>query len=399
MYFSVVIPVYNRSKELIRALRSLARQTIKNFEVIVVDDGSVEKIAEEIRKVVSEAGELNIQLLRHDKNINGAAARNTGISKAQGEFILFLDSDDTWQESKLAKIQEAIKAYKGDKNNVVFHHPYQNFRAGKLEAAFPVVAKKEDESVAYYSFVINQIGGLQSSTLCVSASLCKRVGFDPSLKGHQDWDFCLRLEAAHAQFFFLEEALSVRYLGDNHSVAASLNWQFSLEFLRKRQRHFSKTAKVGYLQNIIARKAIYNDQSRELLLNFIALRMGILGAAMWPFWRTVIKERTRARLRYRQFIYSLSPGIKNLILWGKNNYSQKFILHASATFNVLCIIDRNAEADEKFFGVDVLAIHRVEEHTWKMCDAVVLMTDNHSGSMKKDLAQVRPEMSPFVYQY
>jgi len=97
---SVVIPVFNRSDTLRRAITSVYAQTFPNYELIIVDDGSGEPIADHIVDVLSQA---NTRLLRHDTNRGAAAARNTGARAAQGRYIAFLDSDDEWHSDKLAR--------------------------------------------------------------------------------------------------------------------------------------------------------------------------------------------------------------------------------------------------------------------------------------------------------
>jgi glycosyltransferase involved in cell wall biosynthesis len=101
---SVIIPTYNRSHVLGRAVRSVLSQTYQDFELIVVDDGSSDATVE----VVSGFADPRIRCLRHEKNRGAAAARNSGIKAARGEYIAFLDSDDEWLPEKLQKQVEAL---------------------------------------------------------------------------------------------------------------------------------------------------------------------------------------------------------------------------------------------------------------------------------------------------
>jgi glycosyltransferase involved in cell wall biosynthesis len=94
---SVVIPLYNRAHTIERALSSVERQSFGDLEIIVVDDASQDGGAEKI------AGrDPRIRILRHEANRGAAAARNTGIGAARGEYVAFLDSDDEWLPRKLA---------------------------------------------------------------------------------------------------------------------------------------------------------------------------------------------------------------------------------------------------------------------------------------------------------
>ena len=92
---SVVIPVHNGEKYLQETIRSVLNQTLKPFEIIVVDDGSTDKSIK-----ITESFAPHINLIKN-KNNGAASARNTGILKSKGEFLAFLDADDLWLPKKL----------------------------------------------------------------------------------------------------------------------------------------------------------------------------------------------------------------------------------------------------------------------------------------------------------
>src|SRR6187402_5348 len=91
LFFSIIVPTYNRSGFIKDTIYSLVGQTFKNFEVIVVDDGSTDNTAEIIKEL-----QLTDERIKYFYKTNGerGAARNYGIKKAQGGYITFLDSDD-----------------------------------------------------------------------------------------------------------------------------------------------------------------------------------------------------------------------------------------------------------------------------------------------------------------
>jgi glycosyltransferase involved in cell wall biosynthesis len=101
---SVVIPVYNRGDLLRRALASVASQSWRPIEAVVVDDGS----AEDIGAVVAEFG--GVARLVRQANLGVTAARNRGLQEARGEFIAFLDSDDWWDPSKISAQVALLRA-------------------------------------------------------------------------------------------------------------------------------------------------------------------------------------------------------------------------------------------------------------------------------------------------
>ena len=97
MKVSVIIPTYNRSSVLSRAIDSVLRQSFKDFELIVVDDGSTDNTKELIEKYSDQITYI------YQDNKGVSAARNKGLEHAKGEWIAFLDSDDEWKKKKLEK--------------------------------------------------------------------------------------------------------------------------------------------------------------------------------------------------------------------------------------------------------------------------------------------------------
>lgn len=102
---SVIIPVYNREHCVRRAIDSVLAQTQKNFEIVVVDDGSQDSSVE-ILKTYGDAIRLICQ-----KNAGASAARNAGIRAARGQWIAFLDSDDEWRPGKLECQLQLLEKY------------------------------------------------------------------------------------------------------------------------------------------------------------------------------------------------------------------------------------------------------------------------------------------------
>ena len=94
---SVIIPTYNRADLVRQAVASVKAQTFRDFEIVVVDDGGTDGTCE----VLSAGRELRV--LRHPDRRGVAAARNTGVAAARGEWLAFLDSDDLWLPDKLAR--------------------------------------------------------------------------------------------------------------------------------------------------------------------------------------------------------------------------------------------------------------------------------------------------------
>ncbi|WP_162878654.1 glycosyltransferase family 2 protein [Peribacillus butanolivorans] len=106
MQFTVVIPLYNKEKHIIRAIKSVLQQTHNDFEIIVVNDGSIDSSVEQVKKI----GDSKIKLIQQ-KNAGVSAARNNGINNANFNYIAFLDADDTWEPDFLETINKLINSY------------------------------------------------------------------------------------------------------------------------------------------------------------------------------------------------------------------------------------------------------------------------------------------------
>jgi glycosyltransferase involved in cell wall biosynthesis len=98
---SIISPCYNSSKFISHAIESVLEQTYKNWELIIVDDGSTDNSIEIIKKY--EHMDKRIKLIEFGKNSGPALARNRAINEAKGRYIAFLDSDDIWLPQKLEK--------------------------------------------------------------------------------------------------------------------------------------------------------------------------------------------------------------------------------------------------------------------------------------------------------
>ena len=104
MYFTVCIPIYNRAHTIVRTLDSLERQCFKDFEILMIDDGSEDNL----REVLDEWKQKNTHEIRYIHKENGGkhSALNVGIHNAEGKFFMILDSDDWLVDNALEKLHE-----------------------------------------------------------------------------------------------------------------------------------------------------------------------------------------------------------------------------------------------------------------------------------------------------
>ena len=179
---SVIIPVYNRTNLLVRAVRSVSEQTRRDFEIIVVDDGS----SVDIGAVLAKVDDPRLRCIRHQRRRGASAARNTGIGQARGEYVAFLDSDDYWRANKL----ERQIAYM---STAPISRPLSC-------TAFTVVRGDNDQGESRHhkdpcTHRSLQLGcGLSpGSTLVIAKSFLEEVGsFNEEMLRLEDWEFLLR---------------------------------------------------------------------------------------------------------------------------------------------------------------------------------------------------------------
>lgn len=178
---SVIIPTYNRAWIIQEAIDSVFKQRFKNFELIVVDDGSTDNTVEILRGY----GE-DIQVITQ-RNKGVSAARNRGISEANGEFIAFLDSDDLWLAEKLAA---QVDFFQSNPEALICQTEEIWIRNGKR-------ANPKKKHTKYSGMIFNHCLPLcivSPSAVMMRRSLFYKVGlFDEDLPACEDYDLWLRI--------------------------------------------------------------------------------------------------------------------------------------------------------------------------------------------------------------
>ncbi len=106
--FSIVIPVHNKEKYIYKTLNSVLNQTYPHFELILVDDGSVDNSGNICDQYALADSRIKVI---HQKNGGVSNARNTGIKAASNNLIAFIDADDFWKEDYLERMSDLIKKF------------------------------------------------------------------------------------------------------------------------------------------------------------------------------------------------------------------------------------------------------------------------------------------------
>src|SRR5215470_11833569 len=167
---SVIIPSYNSVKYLRDALDSVLSQTFRDFEVLVIDDGSTD----DTRVVIRRYGEAVRYIYQQNSGV--AAARNRGISESRGQYVAFLDADDTWRQDKLEAQVTALR------KNPRYQACYTAFTVVSSDLRPLCVTRSKRHGGTLEDLLLrgNIIGSI-CTVLCGRSLLTAIGGFDPSL--------------------------------------------------------------------------------------------------------------------------------------------------------------------------------------------------------------------------
>ena len=240
---SVVITTYNQAPYIGPALESVFAQTLQPDEVVVVDDGSTDETAERIAPFRDR-----IVYLRQS-NQGVAEARNSGIRRARGEFLAFLDGDDLWEPEKLAL--QVAAACKHSTSGLIVVDGVQFSAAGILrESMFstPIAnlfnGGEETISIDASPYFLRENMIWTTSQVMIPASVFDTVGLsDPQLALVSDWDLYLRIAERYPVTFVPRRLMRWRYheaSASGPAVLRELRWgEDGLRMLAKHLRQAS----------------------------------------------------------------------------------------------------------------------------------------------------------------
>lgn len=220
---SVIVPVYNAAKYVSKALESVFCQTFKDYEVIVVNDGSID----DSERVIS----LYQEKIRYfsQENKGPACARNLGIRNARGNYVAFLDADDEWMPEKLERQMDLFKRDKSVKliyTGGIFINEDGEY-IGTIKSYFG-----NSEQVLRQLFISNCVSPINS--VIVEKSCFSAVGcFDENLKVAEDWDLMIRTCRKYNFACIALPLVAQRKVRGSQSDNAKRNISNELIFLRK----------------------------------------------------------------------------------------------------------------------------------------------------------------------
>lgn len=221
MKFSIVIPLYNKAHYISRAINSVLSQTIQDFEIIVIDDGSTDDGAAIVRNFSDE----RIHLIQQ-KNEGISSARNLGIQTAKAELIAFLDADDEWCPCFLEKIDYLVRKYP---ECIMFATAYSSQNAVEKEIRNPTCSDSENDYVIHNLFTTYLASyPFTTSSVCVRKQPTLKMGGFPKITIAEDIFAWLKLSTIGC-IAYSKSVLSIYYRGTDTSVLQNRSQQQELD--------------------------------------------------------------------------------------------------------------------------------------------------------------------------
>lgn len=244
--FSIVIPLYNKVNFIKNTIKSALDQSFKDFEIIIVDDGSTDNSLNVVNDITDERIKVYAK-----KNGGVSSARNYGIQKATYSYIAFLDADDIWQDTFLSEICLMIEKYS---TASVFCTNYAMlYSDGKV-----IINNKKDLQEGfwedYFKVAAYRDAVVWTSACCVKKGALEKIGlFNEDFSMGEDLDVWFRL-ALEYKFAYCNKVLATYNKYDQHGLVKSYNynpdksWIFSIQL-----NNFNKnTSTYKYLVSLIS---------------------------------------------------------------------------------------------------------------------------------------------------
>jgi len=219
MKFTIIIPVYNGENYIIRALESTINQTFKDYDVVVVNDGSIDNTQTLVESFINDNLDINNVKLINTENFGRSVARNIGILNSKGDYLCFLDADDFLLPNHLISFDKAIELYplchcffansdiqRTDTNWNVYDEYLQRFMARgnfwKAEGNYIVFDHHFTDHLIQGSLIP------MCSTAINKAAILNSGMFNSNFNSAEDFDFWIRL-SLREQFIAVNDKLSV----------------------------------------------------------------------------------------------------------------------------------------------------------------------------------------------
>ncbi len=305
---SVIIPTYNRSHLLERAVSSVLAQSFQDFEIIIIDDASTDDTKEMVNDKFS--GQLNSGIIRYVKNsarMERSSSRNVGIKLARGRFIGFLDDDDTWMPEHLSAALDFLHAEKDV--GCVFSNFFLTTSDDPSDARLAKTDIKTGKGELYRRLCI--IGKLGSPCTAVlrNTVLEKVDSFDTGLSVFEDREFFSRVAMNYSVGFLAEPSVcTFQHSGSYSQPSAEIReriYQLIEENSRKYNYSIDSGLRAELLMDVSHTFMLFADFTRGKAYFLKALRVN---------WRVALQKQTAGsllRIIIGQKLFGFLKGLKS----------------------------------------------------------------------------------------
>lgn len=278
VFFSIIIPLYNKKNYIVKTIQSVLNQTFNNFELLIINDGSDDKSELEVLKF----NDSRI-FLHHQNNKGVATARNVGIKNAKGSYICFLDADDVWKPDFLETFKKYIDLVPAQK---VFSCRFEIETARKTFVPKYSIKKTNDFEIVNFFKASFKESVLWTSSAAFEKSVFDEVGtFDQNLKNSEDTDLWIRIGLMYNVVFIWK--IVAKYCFDQQSISRNLHYgleEITFNKYKKIEKNnsdikkfldlnrYSKAIKFKILGNFTD----YNKFKNEILITNLTLKKRII---------------------------------------------------------------------------------------------------------------------------
>ena len=261
IFFSIIVPTFNRVKKLKIAINSVIKQTYQNWELIIVDNKSTDNT----KHLVNSYNNKKIFFYEIDNQGVIAKSRNFGIEKSFGEYLCFLDSDDWWDKDKLKFVNLAAK----QGYSFIYHDHY-------VSSPRRLISKRNIKNKSLNNPIFNSFiehgQPFATSSVTVKKDIFEKIGFfdtDRKYIAWEDFDAWIRLSQITNSFYKVDKSLSTINIDNENILGDKLKIKNTYLFLNKYVKKSHKIPNWCFYNILVAEYNLSNFKEVKKILNKI----------------------------------------------------------------------------------------------------------------------------------
>lgn len=422
---SVVLAVYNGERYLRECLKSILAQTLRNIEIICVNDASTDSTSEILNEYADQ-----IIILTNDYNLMAGESRNRGFSKAQGEYVIFLDADDIFEPDMLEKVYEKARGVNAEigifKEDQFFDGTTQYIGYSYAESIMSILGEKDFFSPLEVSEVIfNLWNGWAWDKVFQRKFLVEKQLRFPNIRTSEDGFLVHAALASAERIAFVNKEFVHHRIGNTNSLSSSRTtaWESCFIYLKELKKYLSCN---GLLK--MYNKSFINWACEFLYWNYQTLHEKVRESFFLELQKYMFNELHigdyKSTYFYNAFSFQISRYIIagyeacipvsekdrfyatydlnerkleelylffaekrwNIALWGAGTRGQAFMEVYGARWNLIsCIFDMDKEKQGKSLKPSGVGIKLFETNQIENINCILVLNTIHISAVKKQL--------------